>query len=111
MSTPFLDEEFTFTNPDGSTVRVRGSGNQYYAVFETLDGYTVVKDPDTGYYKYATLSGDKNQLVPTGPNVGDVDPQSLGLQRHIRIRRESCETAGAQLAAAAGTEEAMGDAT
>ena len=89
MSTPFLDEEFTFTNPDGSTIRVRGSGNQYYAVFEALDGYTVVKDPDTGFYKYATLSSDKNQLVPTGPNVGDVDPQSLDLQRHIRIRRET----------------------
>ena len=89
MGTPFLDKEFTFTNPDGSTIRVRGSGNQYYAVFETLDGYTVVKDPDTGFYKYATLSGDKNQLVPTGPNVGDVDPQSLGLQRHVRIRQEA----------------------
>ena len=89
MSTPFLDEEFTFTNPDGSTIRVRGSGNQYYAVFETLDGYTVLKDPATGFYKYATLSGDMNQLVPPGPKVGDVDPQSLGLQRHIRARRES----------------------
>jgi M6 family metalloprotease-like protein len=89
MSTPFIDEEFTFTNPDGSTIRVQGSGNQYYAVFETLDGYTVVRDPDTGFYKYATLSTDKNQLVSAGPNVGDVDPQSLGLQRHIRIRRET----------------------
>ena len=89
MSTPFLEEEFTFTNPDGSTVRVRGSGNQDYAVFETLDGYTVVKDADTGYYKYATLSSDKNQLVPLGPNVGDADPQRLGLRRHIRIRRDA----------------------
>ena len=89
MSTPFLDEEFTFTNPDGNTVRVRGTGNQYYAVFETLDGYTVLKDPDTGYYNYARLSDDKNRLVPAGPRVGDVDPQSLGLQRRIRVRREN----------------------
>jgi M6 family metalloprotease-like protein len=89
MSTPFLDEEFTFTNPDGSTIRVRGTGNQFYAVFETLDGYTVLKDPDTGYYRYATLSDDTSRLVPTGPNVGDVDPQSLGLQRHIRARRDA----------------------
>jgi hypothetical protein len=36
----------------------------------------VVKDPDTGYFRYATLSGDENQLVPTGPGVDDVDPQS-----------------------------------
>lgn len=89
MPRPFLDEEFTFTNPDNSTIRVRGTGNQYHAVFETLDGYTVVRDPSSGYYVYATLSPDKNQLVPTGSKVGEAEPQSLGLQRHIRIRREA----------------------
>ena len=91
MSTPFFNEEFTFTNPDGSTIQVRGWGNQYYAVFETLDGYTVVKDPETGFYKYAQLSDDKNELLPTDAKVGEVDPQSLGLQPHIRIRRESAK--------------------
>jgi M6 family metalloprotease-like protein len=89
MSSPFRDEEFTFTNPDGTTIRVRGSGNQYYAVFETLDGYTVVKDPASGYYTYATLSDDKSRLVPTATRVGAADPQSLGLQRHIQIRHAS----------------------
>ena len=93
MSAPFRDEEFTFTNPDGTTFRVKGSGNQYYAVFETLDGYTVVKDPATGYYTYATLSDDKSQLVPTATRVGEADPQSLGLQRHIRMRQESAREA------------------
>ncbi len=91
MPTPFFNEEFTFTNPDGSTIQVRGWGNQYYAVFETLDGYTVVKDPETGFYKYAQLSEDKNELLPTDAKVGEVDPQSLGLQPHIRIRRESAK--------------------
>jgi M6 family metalloprotease-like protein len=91
MSIPFRDEEFTFTNPDGSTIRVRGFGDQYYAVFETLDGYAVVKDPDTGFYKYATLSDDKNRLVPIAANAGQADPQSLGLQRHIRARQERAQ--------------------
>jgi hypothetical protein len=88
MPTPFINAEFTFTNPDGSTIQVRGSGNQYYAVFETLDGFTVVKDPATGFYNYAELSDDKNELVPTDAKVGEVDPRSLGLRPHIRIRRE-----------------------
>lgn len=91
MPTPFLNEEFTFTNPDGSTIRVRGSGNQYYAVFETLDGYTVVKDPETGFYKYAQLSEDQSDLVPTDAKAGEVDPRSLGLQPHIRISPESAK--------------------
>lgn len=89
MSAPFINKEFTFTNPDGSTFQVRGSGNQYYAVFETLDGFTIVKDPATGFYKYARLSDDQNELVPTDVKVGEADPGSLGLQPHLRIRPES----------------------
>lgn len=91
MPTPFLNEEFTFTQPDGSPIRVRGSGNQYYAVFETPDGYTVVQDPETHFFKYAQLSDDKNELLPTEAKVGEENPQRLGLQTHIRIRRESAK--------------------
>ena len=97
MTTPFYGEKFTFTNPDDSTIEVRGWGNQYYAVFETLDGYTVVKDPATGFYTYAKLSDDKNELLSTDARIDQVDPQSLGLQPHIRIRREKAK----QLAASA----------
>jgi M6 family metalloprotease-like protein len=96
VSTPFIDKEFVFTNPDGSTVTVKGMGDQYYAVFETLDGYTVVKDPGTGFYKYATLSGDKGSLVPTAVNAGETVPQSLGLVRHVRARREGVQQLASQ---------------
>ncbi|USX24709.1 M6 family metalloprotease domain-containing protein [Oxalobacteraceae bacterium OTU3CINTB1] len=88
MSTPFVNEEFTFTNPDGSAVQVRGWGNQYHARFETLDGYTVVQDPDTGFYQYATLADDGHALVPTGHTAGEVDPQSLDLRPHLQLPPE-----------------------
>ena len=48
MSIPFMNQEFTFTQPDGIKLKVRGSGNQHQATFTTLDGYTVVRDPATG---------------------------------------------------------------
>ncbi|BCA56935.1 hypothetical protein W02_40750 [Nitrospira sp. KM1] len=89
MSTPFVNKQFTFTNPDGSTIQVKGSGNQDYAVFETLDGYTIIKDRGTGFYNYAELSRDENELVPTAAKVGETNPQSLRLQPHIRIRQRS----------------------
>jgi hypothetical protein len=44
MSFPFFGEEFTFTQPDGTRLAVRGWGDQHGAVFETLDGYTVTRD-------------------------------------------------------------------
>jgi M6 family metalloprotease-like protein len=88
MPVPFAGKEFTFHNPDGSEIRVRGWGNQFAAVFETLDGYTVVRDPDSGFYHYAEPSGNREGLVATRTPVGAADPQTLGIGRHLRGARE-----------------------
>ena len=45
MPAQFIGQVFTFKQPDGSTIQVRGWGDQHYAVFETLDGYTVTQNP------------------------------------------------------------------
>ena len=44
MSFPFFGQEFTFTQPDGTKVRVRGLGDQHRAVFETMEGFMVIRD-------------------------------------------------------------------
>jgi len=49
MPTSFAGKRFSFTQPDGTVLQVRGWGNQYHAAFETLDGYTVVRDPVSGF--------------------------------------------------------------
>jgi M6 family metalloprotease-like protein len=89
MPTPYVGREFTFTNPDGTQVRVRGYGNQYAAVFETLDGFTVAKDPQSGFYHYARISPDGKRLEPTGPRVGTVTSAALDLPKHARPAPES----------------------
>ncbi|MCQ1535766.1 M6 family metalloprotease domain-containing protein [Methanosarcina sp. KYL-1] len=91
MPYPFYNKEFEFTQPDGTQIRLRGWGNQNYAVFETLDGFTVIKDPVTGYYEYAKLSADGSFLEPTGIRVGLVDPAVLGIEKHIRISKEAAK--------------------
>lgn len=85
MPVPYLGEEIDLFNPDGSTVRVRAFGNQFHAVFETLDGYTVVKDPDSSYFHYAVLSEDGHELLPSGTRAGTGDTRALGLQPHVRV--------------------------
>jgi M6 family metalloprotease-like protein len=85
MPAPFAGQHFTFYNPDGSEIQVIGWGNQFQAVFETPDGYTVIKDPGTGYYHYAQLSDDQSTLLPTAGRVGVADPETLGIPKHIRI--------------------------
>lgn len=92
MPYPFYNEEFEFTQPDGTQIKLRGWGNQNYAVFETLDGFTVTKDPVTGYYEYAKLSADESFLEPTGIRVGLVDPAVLGIKKHIRISEDEAKT-------------------
>ena len=101
MPVPFENERFTFTNPDGTTIEVRGWGNQFNAVFETLDGFTIIRDPATGFYHYARLSEEGKALVSTGIRVGERDPLQLGLAAHVRERPEAARQRAIQ---ARGTE-------
>ena len=101
MPSPFVGELFTFANPDGSEVTLRGWGNQFQAVFETLDGYTVVQG-DGGYYEYAQLADDGGTLVPSGTRVGAASPETLALPKHVRLTREATGRHAAAARAAMG---------
>ena len=74
---PTSPAPYTFTQPDGSVVQVKLFGDEFYARGETLDGYTVVRDPDTGWISYAVVSEDGESYVSTGiPYKGNDFPQS-----------------------------------
>ncbi len=79
MSMPFVNAEFVFTQPDGTRLRVRGTGDQHHAVFKTPDGYTVVRDQASGFYHYARLSDDGETLVPTGIRAATAEPRLLNI--------------------------------
>ncbi len=64
MPIPYDGEQLTLHDPNGTELPVHAWGNQFAAVFETLEGYTVVQDPDSGYWHYATLSPDEQELLP-----------------------------------------------
>ena len=82
---PFA-EQIHFVQPDGTAIDLWGEGDEFYADFETMDGYTVVFDSARNAYCYARLSADENQLESTGQLVGKINPQTLGLPQHLRIR-------------------------
>jgi M6 family metalloprotease-like protein len=84
MPYPFYGKEFEFIQPDGSAIKVKGWGNQYHAVFESIDGFTVVKNPETGFYEYAKPSMDNRGVKAMGHRIGTVDPKALGIEKHIR---------------------------
>lgn len=69
MSVQFSGKQFEFTQPDGTKLKVRGWGDQHAALFRTLEGYPVIRNPVTRFYEYAAI-GAGNRLLPTGQTVG-----------------------------------------
>jgi M6 family metalloprotease-like protein len=79
----FVNQEFTLTQPDGTTIKVLGTGNQYQATFKTPDGFTVTQDPVTGFYHYAQ-GGGTGPVLPDGPPAGRGSPQSAGIPAGVK---------------------------
>lgn len=80
---PF-DRQISFTQPDGTAIQLHGKGDEFYAVFETLDGYTVVFDPAQKAYCYAAQSTD-GRLYSTGAQVHQADAAVLGIDKGVRM--------------------------
>ena len=91
--------------PDGSRVDVRVWGDEFYLRAESLDGYTVIRDPETGWICYADLAPDRSDFVSTGiiyrgggaVQLANRNEQAivLRLARHLKlpseIRRQKVE--------------------
>lgn len=90
MSHPFYGEDFTFTQPNGEKLRVRGWGDQHSARFATLDGFTVLRNPANGYYEYAGRSG--NELRASGHRPGTARPRDLGIDAGLRVKAAPART-------------------
>ncbi len=61
-------------------IQLRVYGDEFYARYETVDGYTVVYDTDVGCFCFAMLSGGRF-VSSRVPNHKPVPP---GLRRHIK---------------------------
>ena len=90
LGAPFA-KKIPFTQPDGTRIILWGQGDEFYAVFETLEGYTVVFNQQTKTYEYAQLSAGGGQLVSTAVVVGQADPAKFGLKQHLRIAPEAAK--------------------
>jgi M6 family metalloprotease-like protein len=88
QASPFRNLHVPFAQPDGTKIEVIGSGDEFYAVFETGGGFTVVFDQALKAYCFAKLAAD-GQLVSTGQQIQLADPAALGLLPHLRMSKEA----------------------
>ncbi|MEO5698535.1 MAG: M6 family metalloprotease domain-containing protein, partial [Burkholderiaceae bacterium] len=73
-------EILTFGQAIGPDIRLRVTGDEFYATYETLDGYTVVSDIDRGWFCYGVLYN--GVLISSGTPV--TQPPPSGVARHLR---------------------------
>ncbi len=97
-------EILTLGQEKGPEVRLRVFGDEHYARYEDLGGYSVLYDAARGLFCYAALNG--NRLRSTGVPIDQ--PPPYGLVRHLqesatvrRARREERDLSRAARAAAA----------
>jgi M6 family metalloprotease-like protein len=74
-----FNEQLTFKQENGPDVRLVVIGDEHYAQYETIDGFTVVYDVEKGLYCYAqTVHG---RFVSSGIPMSDPPPPHI--RRHI----------------------------
>lgn len=73
-------ETLIFGQQNGPDIELRVFGDEFYARYETLQGYTVVYDLDLGKYCYAAL--DNGHFVSSGAPVSK--PVPSGLRRNLK---------------------------
>lgn len=84
-ASPASEHPAIYKQPDGNvTPNLYLHGDERYAWLTDESGYTVVRDLD-GWYVYAKMSEDGIFLESTGQRVGQVNPQSLGLEPNLMV--------------------------
>ena len=84
-------ETLTFSQENGPDVKLVVFGDEFYARYETIDGYTVVYDIDLKQYCYAILLDGR--FASSGVQITKSPP--TGIQRHLKeyegVRNEKFE--------------------
>jgi M6 family metalloprotease-like protein len=80
---PLRNVPVTITQPDGKIVHCFASGDEFYNWLHDKDGYVIIQDKSTGYYTYATKSGEQ-ALISSSHIVGEVDPKIAGLEKQTK---------------------------
>jgi M6 family metalloprotease-like protein len=81
LAAPGAPHDFTIAQPDGAEFAATTWGDERTSGVETADGYAIVLDTATGFWKYAQRDGS-GALVPSERVVGRDAPD--GLTRHLR---------------------------
>ncbi|OFY50347.1 MAG: hypothetical protein A2X22_07085 [Bacteroidetes bacterium GWF2_49_14] len=78
--------------PDGTILNCLASGDEHYNWLHDARNFTIMQDPETGFYVYAEKKG--GVLVPTRMVAGISDPSLAGLQPGLNLDPEEIRRVG-----------------
>jgi len=81
LAAPLRDQPVTVTQPDGETLQLLASGDEFYNWLHDQNGYVIMQNAD-GVYVYAQRqAGD---LAPSAWRVNSVSPEAVGLAPNLK---------------------------
>lgn len=80
----------TVKQPDGTELHCFISGDEFYCRLHDAEGYTIVQNPQTGFFVYAELRQGK--VVPTNWVAGTCNPAQKGLRPNVKISQKEYQT-------------------
>jgi len=78
-----INEPVTVTQPNGTTLNLYATGDEFYNWLHDAAGYTIIQSETDGYFYYAELLND--ELIPSAYLVGQADPAAVGLSPGLLI--------------------------
>ena len=78
---PLRDIPTELTQPDGSTFKCYMSGDEYYHRYHDQDGFTIIQNPQTGWYVFAQKQGPDLSLSEF--RAGIDNPGTAGLAPNL----------------------------
>lgn len=70
------------TQPDGTRLNFFATGDEFYNWLHDANGYTIIQNPETGWYVYGTK--ENGRIVPTEYKAGKVDPSQIGIMPWLK---------------------------
>ena len=87
LANPVWGERVVLTQPDGTLIEGFVFGDEFHVRIESKEGYTLIRNENSGKIEYAVLVGDR--LIPSGLFVGSVRPiylQRIKFPKHLSDR-------------------------
>ncbi|MBN2830220.1 MAG: M6 family metalloprotease domain-containing protein, partial [Candidatus Cloacimonetes bacterium] len=84
------DYRTTLTQPNGKTFEAIVNGDEYFRKVTDKDNYTLIVNPNDGYWTYAVKDG--GNLIPSVYRYGQSNPRSIGITPGLEFSRDQINT-------------------